>query len=144
MLQTRTAKVRILSDNEQTVLLKQTMSAYSDACNYVSDLVSSGKVRPDRYRLHDLAYSDCRILFSLPSQMAQSVIRTVTASYKSLRTNMSSHPEKFKKKKGPVVPKFSVPQLDLVRGRDYSLLWNKTHTERKDRSFKGLLVKLYT
>ena len=130
MLQTRTAKLRIFPDEDQAVLLRQTMSAYTDACNYVSGLVSSGKVRPDRYRLHDLAYSDCRSMFSLPSQMAQSVIRTVTASYKSLRTNMSSHPEKFKKKKGTVVPKFSVPQLDLVRGRDYSLLWNKEHTER--------------
>ena len=61
--------------------------------------------------------------------MAQSVIRTVTASYRSLRTSRKEHPERFRKK-GDIVPKFRSPQLDLVRGRDYSLLWNREHTER--------------
>ncbi|MBR4798618.1 MAG: transposase, partial [Oscillospiraceae bacterium] len=40
----------------------------------------------------------------------------------------------FRKKNGKhqkkIVPKFCSTQLDLVRGRDYSLLWNKEHTER--------------
>ena len=38
MLQTRTAKLRIFPDDEQSVLLRETMSAYTSACNYVSDL----------------------------------------------------------------------------------------------------------
>ena len=105
MLQTRTAKLRIFPDDEQSVLLRETMSAYTSACNYV------------------------RLRFSLPSQMAQSVIRTVFASMKAIESNMRSHPEKFRKKKErKIVPQFNSPQLDLVRGRDYSLLWNKEHT----------------
>jgi IS605 OrfB family transposase len=61
--------------------------------------------------------------------MAQSVIRTVFASMKAIESNMRSHPEKFRKKNGrKIVPQFRSPLLDLVRGRDYSLLWNKEHT----------------
>ena len=134
MLQTRTAKLRIFPDEEQSVLLRDTMFAYTSACNYVSDLIGSGRVKADRYRVHDAGYRDIRFRFSLPSQMAQSVIRTVFASLKSLESNMSSHPDKFRKKNGKqqkkIVPKFRSPQLDLVRGRDYSLLWNKERTQR--------------
>ena len=134
MLQTRTAKLRIFPDEEQSVLLLDTMRAYTSACNFVSDLISSDKVKADRYRVHDAGYRDIRFRFSLPSQMAQSVIRTVFASLKSLESNMSSHPDKFRKKNGKqqkkIVPKFRSPQLDLVRGRDYSLLWNKERTQR--------------
>ena len=110
------------------------MFAYTSACNYVSDLIGSGRVKTDRYRVHDAGYRDIRFRFSLPSQMAQSAIRTVFASMKSLESNMRDHPEKFRKKNGKqqkkIVPKFRSPQLDLVRGRDYSLLWNKKRTER--------------
>ena len=134
MLQTRTAKLRIFPDEEQSVLLLDTMSAYTSACSFVSDFIGSGKVKADRYRAHDATYRECRSRFSLPSQMAQSVIRTVFASLKSLESNMRDHPEKFRKKNGKqqkkIVPKFRSPQLNLVRGRDYSLLWNKEHTER--------------
>ena len=131
MLQTRTAKLRIFPDDEQSVLLRETMSAYTSACNYVSDLIGTGKVKADRCRLHDATYRQCRLRFSLPSQMAQSVIRTVFASMKAIESNMRSHPEKFRKKKErKIVPQFRSTQLDLVRGRDYSLLWNKEHTDR--------------
>ena len=133
MLQTRTAKLRIFPDDEQSVLLLDTMKAYTSACNFVSDLIGSEKVKADRYRVHDAGYREIRFRFSLPSQMAQSVIRTVFASLKSLESNMSSHPDKFRKKNGKqkkIIPRFCSPQMDLVRGRDYSLLWNKEHTER--------------
>ncbi|MBQ5342492.1 MAG: hypothetical protein J6Z24_03440, partial [Oscillospiraceae bacterium] len=53
---------------------------------------------------------------------------------KTIESNMRSHPEKFRKKNGKqqkkIVPKFRSPQLDLVRGRDYSLLWNKERTQK--------------
>ena len=133
MLQTRTAKLRIIPDEEQSVLLLDTMRAYTSACNFVSDLIGSEKVKADRYRVHDAGYRDIRFRFSLPSQMAQSVISTVFASLKSLESNMSSHPDKFRKKNGKqkkIIPRFCSPQMDLVRGRDYSLLWNKERTQR--------------
>ena len=129
LLQTRTAKIRICPDPDDSALLLDTMRAYTDACSFVSDVASSPTVFSDRYRLHDAVYRQVRSCFSLPSQMAQSVIRTVTASYRSLRTSRKEHPERFRKK-GDIVPKFRSPQLDLVRGRDYSILWNREHTER--------------
>ena len=129
LLQTRTAKIRICPDPDDSALLLDTMRTYTDACSFVSDVASSQTVVPDRYRLHDAVYRQVRSRFSLPSQMAQSVIRTVTASYRSLRTSRKEHPERFRKKRD-IVPKFRSPQLDLVRGRDYSLLWNREHTER--------------
>ena len=129
LLQTRTAKIRICPDPDDSALLLDTMRAYTDACSFVSDVASSQTVVPDRYRLHDAVYRQVRYRFSLPSQMAQSVIRTVTASYRTLRTSRKEHPERFRKKRD-IVPKFRSPQLDLVRGRDYSLLWNREHTER--------------
>ena len=134
MLQTRTAKLRIFPDEEQSVLLLDTLRAYTSACNYVSDLIGSEKVKADRYRVHDAGYREIRFRFSLPSQMAQSVIRTVFTSMKTIESNMRSHPDKFRKKNGKqqkkILPKFRSPQMDLVRGRDYSLLWNKERTER--------------
>lgn len=133
MLLTRTAKLRIFPDEDQSALLLDTLSAYTSACNFVCDLIFSQKIKADRYSVHDAAYRQCRSLFSLPSQMAQSVIRTVTASVKAIESNMRSHPEKFRKKNGKEnkpIPRFRSPQLDLVRVRDYSLLWNKEHTGR--------------
>ena len=71
-----------------------------------------------------------RTRFGLRSQMACSVIRTVVASIRSIRTNQKEHPERFKKKKGYIIPEFKKPQISLVWNRDYSLVWNKEHTER--------------
>ena len=67
-----TAKIQISVDVDSKILLDETMSAYSAACNYVSDYV---------FRTHDLKqfslnkdlYSILREKFSLKSQMAQSV-----------------------------------------------------------------------
>ena len=50
---------------------------------------------------------------------------------KTIESNLRSHPEKFRKKKErKIVRQFRSTQLDLVRGRDYSILWNKEHTHR--------------
>ena len=59
LLQTRTAKLRIFPDEEQSGLLLDTMRAYTSACNFVSDLIGSEKVKADRYRVHDAGYREC-------------------------------------------------------------------------------------
>ena len=69
---TITAKIQISATANDKVLLNETMSVYSDACNYVSDYV---------FRTHDLKqfslnkvlYSELRGKFGLKSQMTQSV-----------------------------------------------------------------------
>ena len=110
---TITAKVQIVATDTDKVLLNKTMSVYCDACNYVSDYV---------FRTHDLKqfslnkilYSTLREKFSLKSQMAQSVFKTVIARYKTILENQNEW----------IKPSFKKPQYDLVCNRDYSLTQN--------------------
>ncbi len=110
---TITAKIQISATDTDKVLLNETMSAYSDACNYVSDYV---------FRTHDLKqfslnkilYTELREKFRLKSQMAQSVFKTVIARYKTILENESKW----------IKPSFKKPQYDLVWNRDYSLTQN--------------------
>ena len=110
---TITAKVQIIATDADKVLLDETMSVYRDACNYVSDYV---------FRTHDLKqvslnkvlYSTLRETFGLKSQMAQSVLKTVIARYKTILENQNKW----------IRPNFKKPQYDLVWNRDYSLTQN--------------------
>ena len=115
MEQTLTEKLKILPDLSDAQLLIDTMHAYSAACDLVSDYV---------YKFHDLSinslnrelYHLIRQRFGLRSQMAQSVLRTVVARYKTILTNQNQW----------IKPKFRRPQLDLVWNRDYSLNRDRT------------------
>ena len=89
---TLTAKIQVLVSPAEKSLLDNTLSAYRNACNYVSAHV---------FRTHDLKqlslnkalYAHLRERFCLRSQMAQSVIKTVIAKYKTIletRKNGSS------------------------------------------------------
>ena len=110
---TVTAKIQISVNADSKVLLDETMSVYSDACNYVSNYV---------FRTHDLKqfslnkvlYSTLREKFGLKSQMAQSVFKTVIARYKTILENQKEW----------IQPNFKKPQYDLVWNRDYSLTQN--------------------
>ena len=111
---TVTAKIQISVTTDMKVLLDETMSVYSDACNYVSEYV---------FRTHDLKqlslnrilYSTLREKFGLKSQMAQSVFKTVIAKYKTILENQKKW----------IQPSFKKPQYDLVWNRDYSLTQNR-------------------
>lgn len=111
---TVTAKIQISTTPNDKVLLNETMSVYSDACNYVSEYV---------FRTHDLKqfslnrslYSILRAKFGLKSQMAQSVLKTVIAKYKTILENQKEW----------IKPSFKKPQYDLVWNRDYSLIQNR-------------------
>ena len=110
---TVTAKIQISVNTDSKFLLDETMSAYSDACNFVSDYV---------FRTHDLKqfslnkvlYSTLREKFGLKSQMAQSVFKTVIARYKAILESQNEW----------IQPSFKKPQYDLVWNRDYSLTQN--------------------
>lgn len=110
---TITAKIQISISAKDKPLLDNTMSAYRDACNYVSNYI---------FRTHDLKqfslnkvlYSDLRERFGLKSQMAQSVFKTVIARYKTILENQNEW----------IKPSFKKPQYDLVWNRDYSLTQN--------------------
>ena len=111
---TITAKIQIIAAETDKGLLDETMSVYRNACNYVSDYV---------FRTHDLKqfslnkalYSTLREKFNLKSQMAQSVLKTVIARYKTILENQNEW----------IKPSFKKPQYDLVWNRDYSLTQNR-------------------
>jgi len=106
--------LQIAVTDTDKALLDKTMSAYRDACNFVSDYV---------FRTHDLKqfslnkalYATLRETFGLKSQMAQSVFKTVIAKY---RTTLENEKQWIK-------PGFKKPQYDLVWNRDYSLTQNR-------------------
>lgn len=107
---TVTAKIQICPDDAEKELLYQTMTAYQKACNFVSGHI---------FRTHNLKqmslnqelYYDLREKYNLRSQMAQSVIKTVIARYKTILENQKKW----------IKAHFKRPQFDLVWNRDYSL-----------------------
>ena len=136
MKQTITAKFRILPDAQQQVLLKDTMKAYLQACNHVSEYV---------FRTHDLKqktinqalYYDLRARFGLPSQMAQSVIRTVIGSYRAILANHQPW----------IQVMYKHGFYDLVWNRDYILKADmfsiNTLSGRLKLAFKGQYFEKY-
>ena len=107
---TLTAKVKILPTDEQADRLLQTLRAYRLASNFVSSLVFETKMLSVS-SLHKILYRELRSAFALRSQMAQSVLKTVVARYKSLVGN--GHPW--------TCLDFKKLAYDLVWHRDYSL-----------------------
>lgn len=110
---TVTAKVQISVDADSQVLLNKTMTAYSDACNYVSEYIFNTR-NLKQFSLNQVLYSTLREQFGLRSQMAQSVFKTVIARYKTI----------LETQKKWIKPSFDKPQYDLVWNRDYSLTQN--------------------
>ena len=111
---TITAKVQIVATDTDKVLLDETMSVYRDACNYVSDYVFQTHDLK-QFSLNKALYSTLREKIGLKSQMAQSVLKTVIARYKTILENQKEW----------IQPGFKKPQYDLVWNRDYSLSENR-------------------
>ena len=110
MQQTITAKLQILVNPSDKQILCDTMKAYSDACNYVSNYIYNTH-NLSRYSVQKNTYYQAREIYGLRSQMAVSCVRTVIAKYKTILENQ----------KELIKPVFKLPQLDLVWNRDYSL-----------------------
>ncbi len=107
---TVTAKIQIAVSPEQRQLLDDTLETYRKACSFVANYV---------YQTHDLKqfslnealYHRLRGEYGLKSQMAQSILKTVIARYKTVLENQHEW----------IKPDFSKPQYDLVWNKDYSL-----------------------
>lgn len=111
---TITAKVQIVVNDTDKALLDETMSVYRDSCNYVSDYVFRTH-NLQQFSLHKALYFTLRKKFGLKSQMAQSVLKTVIARYRTILKNQNKW----------IRPNFKKPQYDLVWNRDYSLTQNR-------------------
>ena len=124
-----------ISNSEIAWSFSKTMEQYRQACNYVSEYIFNNDFDMKQSRLNKELYTKLRNLFSLKSQMAQSVIRTVIARYKTVKTQMARRPYKYQDQNTgewyrevrdlnwlhkPI--SFNRPQVDLQRNRDWSYL----------------------
>jgi len=107
---TVTAKIQIITSDADRVLLNDTMAVYRNACNYVANHIFHTHDLK-QFSLNKALYTTLREKFGLKSQMAQSVIKTVIARYKTILENQKEW----------IKPAFKKPQYDLVWNRDYSL-----------------------
>lgn len=110
VIQTLTAKIQIKIYYNDKIFLDNTMSAYRNACNYVSDHIFKTH-NLKQFSLNKELYYCLREKFGLKAQMAQSVLKTVIARYKTILENQKKW----------IKPQFKKPQIDLVWNRDYSL-----------------------
>lgn len=126
MQQIITAKLKLVTTAEQFMLLRQTQLAFRDALNYVSRYAFEHGKLSSAQLLHKGAYRDIRSLFNLPSQMACSVMRQVSTTYKGLWMKLNKNIEHrrsgytkrcFKGLDKP--PKYLSPTLTYVNGHDY-------------------------
>lgn len=107
-------KLKLLpSPKDQTAFLT-TLSAIKASLNYVSAEIHQSNDL-DFFSLNLCLYRSLRSLFGLKAQMAQSVLKTVIARYKSLNTNGHEWTKIIFKK----------PDCALVYGRDYSFTGGK-------------------
>lgn len=133
---TKTIKIRLYVNPEQIVLFKQMSEQYRLACNFVSQYIFDHNFELNSNRLNKELYSDVRGKFNLKAQLTQSVFRTATARYKTMKEQLTQKPFRYKDENGeyqritrtlewlmqPVL--FCRPQCDLVRDRDYSFFEN--------------------
>ena len=133
-----TSKLRIVFQSEaDRKSAYDTLIAYRDACNFVSQYVFDHDFVLKQSELQSALYHELRKRFGLKSQMTQSVFKTVIARYKTVQAQLRKQGvwDGYKKDNhGKDVPnyikkdltflwepiKFKRPQLDLVRNRDYS------------------------
>lgn len=109
---TITTKVRIYPTPEQEESLKKTQRSYMNGCNLVSQWVKNNKELSQK-KINSALYSTIRETTGLGAQMSQSVIKTVIGTYKTIHSN---------NKKWSILPEYKKHRMDLVRGRDYSLI----------------------
>lgn len=114
MVVTVTAKIKIKPDESQIQSLLATIRAYRQGCNFVSSVVY-GTRELKLPALHQITYRNLRSTIGLRSQMAQSVMKTVMARYKTNQSNGHDW----------VQVQFKKPEYDLVWNRDYSLTVNR-------------------
>ncbi|MFJ8268483.1 RNA-guided endonuclease InsQ/TnpB family protein [Peribacillus asahii] len=124
-MSTITAKIQIYVSDNQAQSLRITTSAYRRACNWLSKHIFETKDL-NQTSLNNLYYSDLRNQFGLKSQMAQSVMKTVIARYKSAKSNGHEWS----------LIEFKLPEYDLVWNRDYSLTQNQFSVNTLDGRLK--------
>ena len=82
----RTVSIKIGADTAAVAALSALQEAYAGACNLLVPVVAETRCW-NRYKLHTLAYQRLRAETPLGAQMCCNAIRSVTAAYKTLKSN---------------------------------------------------------
>src|SRR5579883_2835384 len=93
MHQIITAKLKLITEPEQFAALRTTQLAYRDALNAVSRYAFEQGKTSSVTTLHNGMYAELHTRYHLPSQLACSVERQVTATYKGLWTKLKKNAE---------------------------------------------------
>jgi putative transposase len=127
MQQIITAKLKLITTPEQVAPLRETQLAYRDALNAVSFYAFEQGKTSSVTRLHKGMYTELRIRYGLPSQLACSVERQVAATHKGLWTKLKKNAEhrrakitkkRFKGLEQP--PHYHSPTVQYTYERDYT------------------------
>ena len=127
MQQIITAKLKLITTPEQARSLREMQLAYRDGLGAVSRYAfAQGKIS-NVSKLHNGMYATLRTRYGLPSQLACSVERQVSATYKGLWTKLKKNAEhrrknitkkRFKGLDQP--PRYSSPTVQYTYERDYT------------------------
>ncbi|HZO71900.1 MAG TPA: transposase [Ktedonobacteraceae bacterium] len=127
MKQIISAKLKLITTNEQHRALRETQLAYRDGLNAVSQYAFTHGKTSSVTKLHKGMYAELRMRYHLPSQLACSVERQVAATYKGLWTKLLNNREHLRMKitkkrfKGlDKPPHYSSPTVQYTYERDYT------------------------
>jgi IS605 OrfB family transposase len=127
MQQIITAKLKLVTTPEQFEALRKVHLAYRDALNAVSRYAFEQGKTSNLTRLHKGMYAELRAQYHLPSQLACSVERQVSATYKGLWTKLKKNGEHRRQKitrkrfKGlDQPPRYTSPTVQYTYERDYT------------------------
>jgi putative transposase len=125
---TLTTKLKLTTTPDQFATLRTAQLAYRDALNLVSQYAFAHGKTSNCRKLQRALYTDVRSQHAVPAQMACSVFRQVSATYKGLwtkaRKNAEARRKGYTKKRFRGLdksPHYVSPTLSYVYGRDYSL-----------------------
>lgn len=104
-------RIKLEPTEEQDLLLQKSCQKYIDACNFIAQWIFDHKTLAVK-KINNAIYSTVRENFSLPSQMTQSAMRNVIASYRTIHDTQ---------KKWSIKPTFRRSKMDYVWNRDYSI-----------------------
>lgn len=111
---TITRKVKLEPTKDQDILLQKSCQKYVDACNFIAQWIFDNKTLTMK-EINKAIYYQVRRDYNLPSQMAQSAMRNVISSYRTIHAA---------NKKWSIKPTFRRSKMDYVWNKDYSI--NKT------------------
>lgn len=150
----KTMKLHIHPDSAAREQFRLLARRYAGACTYVSTYMFDNGFILNHKKLQEAMYRPVRERFGLKAQFTVSVMKSVTARYKTVQEQMRQNPYRYKDEAGtwhyiprtlewlktPVV--FKRPQADFVRGRDYSFVKAAGKTALSLNTFSAGRVKV--